>query len=62
MFKLGILFEFMTELVRTLLVGESVERARSLRVPRRLHGMTEIRRYIHRQCRRRLFDKLSTAD
>jgi hypothetical protein len=40
MFKLGILFEFMTELARTLLVGESVERARCLRVPRRLHGMT----------------------
>jgi hypothetical protein len=62
MFKLGIVFEFMAELVRTLLVGESVERARSLRVPRRLHGMTEIRRHVHRQCRRRLFDKLSTSD
>ena len=60
MFRVGILFEFMAELVRTLLVGESVERVRTVRVPRRLHGMTEIRRYIHRQCRRRLFDKLST--
>src|ERR1039457_6505793 len=38
MFKLGILFEFMTELVRTLLVGESVERARSRRDTRRLRA------------------------
>src|ERR1022692_2256998 len=58
MFKLGILFEFMTELVRTLLVGESVERARSLRVSRRLRGMKQVRRHVHRQCRRRLFDKI----
>jgi hypothetical protein len=62
MFRLSVLFDFMAELVRTLLVGESVERARSLRVPRRLRGMTEVRRHIHRQCRRRLFDKLSTSD
>jgi hypothetical protein len=62
MFKLNVVVEFMAELVRTLLVGESVERVRTVRVPRRLHGMTEIRRHIHRQCRRRLFDKLSTSD
>jgi hypothetical protein len=43
-------------------VGESVERARSVRVPRRLRGMTQVRRHIHRQCRRRLFDKLSTSE
>lgn len=62
MFKLGIVFEFMAELVRTLLVGESVERARSLRVPHRLRGMKQVRRHVYRQCRRRLFDKLSTSD
>src|ERR1019366_5268399 len=64
MFKLNVIFEFMAELIRTLLVGESAERvrtkARSLRVPRRLRGMKQIRRHVHRQCRRRLFDKLST--
>ena len=64
MFKLNVVVEFMAELVRTLLVGESVERARSkarsLRVPRRLRGMKQVRRHVHRQCRRRLFDKLST--
>ena len=66
MFKLGILFKFMTELVRTLLVGECVERARSkarsLPVPRRLRGMKQVRRHVLRQCRRRLFDRLSTSD
>jgi hypothetical protein len=63
MFKLNVVFEFMAELVRTLLVGESAERvhtkARSLRAPRRLRGMKQVRRHIHRQCRRRLLDKLS---
>lgn len=62
MFKLSVVAEFMAELLRTLLVGESVERARSIRVPRRLRGMKHIHRHIHRQCRRRLFDKLSTSD
>jgi len=62
MFKLGVVAEFMAELVRTLLVGESVERTRSVRLPRRLRGMTQVRRHIHRQCRRRLFDKLSTSE
>jgi len=61
---LNVVFEFMAELMRTLLVDESVERvsskARSLRLPRRLRGMQQVRRHIHRQCRRRLFDKLST--
>lgn len=64
MFKLNAVFEFMAELMRTLLAGESAERvrakARGLRVPRRLRGMKQVRRHIHRQCRRRLFDKLST--
>lgn len=62
MFKLNFVVEFMAEVVRTLLVGESVERASSLRVPRRLRGMKQVRRHVHRQCRRRLFDKLSTPD
>jgi hypothetical protein len=64
MFKLNVIFEFMAELMRTLLVSESAERvrtkARSLRMPRRLRGMKQVRRHVHRQCRRRLFDKLST--
>src|ERR1017187_6736864 len=64
MFKLNVVFEFMAELMRTLLVSESAERvrtkARSLRMPRRLRGMKQVRRHVHRQCRRRLFDKLST--
>jgi hypothetical protein len=64
MFKLNIVVEFMAELLRTLLVGESVERARSkarsLRAPRRLRGMKQVRRHINRQCQRRLFDRLST--
>jgi hypothetical protein len=29
-------------------------------VPRRLRGMKQVRRHVHRQCRRRLLDKLST--
>jgi hypothetical protein len=62
MFNLSVVAEFMAELVRTLLVGESVERTRSVRLPRRLRGMTQVRRHIHRQCRRRLFDKLSTSE
>jgi hypothetical protein len=64
MFKLNAVFEFMAELMRTLLVDESAERvrtkARSLLAPHRLRGMKQVRRHIHRQCRRRLFDKLST--
>src|ERR1039458_5541748 len=49
MFKLNAVFEFMAELMRTLLAGESAERARikarSLRVPRRLRGMKQVRRH-----------------
>jgi hypothetical protein len=64
MFKLDVVLEFMAELARTLLVGECAERVRtkalSLRAPHRLRGMKQVRRHIHRQCRRRLFDKLST--
>jgi hypothetical protein len=64
MFKLKVVFEFVAEIIRTLLVGESAERARSkagrLRMPRRLRGMKQVRRHVHRQCRRRLFDRLST--
>jgi hypothetical protein len=64
MFKLSVVAEFMAELLRALLVGESVERAcsgtRKLSVPRRVRGMQQVRRHVHRQCRRRLFDKLST--
>jgi hypothetical protein len=64
MFKLNVVFDFMAELMRTLLVSESAERVRtktrSLHVPRRLRGMKQVRRHVHRQCRRRLFDKLST--
>jgi hypothetical protein len=63
-FKLNVVFEFMAELMRTLLVGESAERSRSnvrsLRMPRRLRGMKQVRRHVHRQCRRRLLDRLST--
>jgi hypothetical protein len=33
---------------------------RSLHLPRRLRGMAQVRRHIYRQCRRRLFNKLST--
>jgi len=62
MFNLSVVAEFMAELLRTLIVGESVERARSLRMPRRLRGMKQVRSHVHRQCRRRLFDKLSTPD
>ena len=64
MLKLNAVFEFIAELMRTLLADESAERVRtkaqSLRMPRRLRGMKQVRRHIHRQCRRRLFDKLST--
>jgi hypothetical protein len=64
MFKLNAVFEFMAELMRTLLLGECAERvrtkARNLRVPPRLRGMKQVRRHIHCQCRRRLLDKLST--
>jgi hypothetical protein len=66
MFKLNVVIEFMAELMRTLLVDESATRVRSkargLRLTRRPRGMTQIRRHVHRQCRRRLFDKLSTSD
>ena len=64
MFKLNGVFEFVPELLRTLLAGECAERARakarSLRLPHRLRGMRQVRRHIHRQSRQRLFDKLST--
>src|ERR1035437_7882370 len=64
MFKLNVVFEFMAELMRTLLVGESAERVstkvRSLHLPHRLRGMAQVRRHVHSQCRRRLLDKSST--
>jgi hypothetical protein len=60
MLKLNGVLEFMAAMMRTLLADESVRRARTLRMPNRLRGMKQIRHHIHHQCRRRLFDKLST--
>lgn len=58
---LQIFFEFIVDLIRTLLLEEMSERVRNLKPPRRLHGMAEVRRHVHRATRRRLLNRLSTA-
>lgn len=48
------------DLIRTLLIEVVSDRVRGLRIPRRLRGMKDVRRHLHRKTRRRLFNRLST--
>jgi hypothetical protein len=56
---LEILIEFIFETGRTVLIERLSERVRRVRI-RRLKGMVEVRRHVHRTNRRRLFNRLST--
>lgn len=62
MWKWESIFALIAELVRTLFVDEISERVRG-RLPRIAGvrgGMPAVRRRIHRRCRSRLFNRLST--
>ena len=60
------LFELLAALVRAVFVDELSEHVRThagrLVLRPRLRGMRSVRRHIHRRCRRRLFNRLSTKD
>lgn len=60
--KIEIIVEFISEVIRTLFVEESADRARRLtwKLTARPRGMQQLRKHVHRQVRRRLFDRLST--
>ena len=64
MFKLDILFELVVDLIRSLLADGLSDRVRvgvaRFRFGRRVRGMHAVRRHIHRECRRKLFQRLST--
>ena len=64
MFKLDNFIELMAELIRILVVDETSELVRKLAgrvgLRRQLRGMSAVRRHIHRRCRRRLFNRIST--
>ena len=66
MFKLDNLFDLFAELIRVLIVDGLSERVRKLsgRISfrSRVRGMIAIRRHVHRRCRRRLLNRLSTRD
>ena len=60
MFMLDTLFELAAEITRSLLIDGLVESVTErIRRPS-LRGMHAVRRHVHRQCRRRLFQRLST--
>ena len=64
MFKLDFVVGFIIEVFRALLVDEFSERARKFAStyyqPRRLRGIKQVRQHVHSECRRRLFDRIST--
>jgi len=64
MFKLDAVMVFALEFLRALLAEALLERVGSWRrkalwLPR-VRGLTAVRRHLHKQCRRRLFNRLST--
>ena len=60
MFKLETLLALCIDFVRTLFTEAVSDRVRNLRLPRRLRGMEDVRRHLHRSTRRRLLNRLST--
>ena len=64
MFILETIFELVVDIIRSLLIDGLSERVsggvRRFRIGPPLRGMHAVRRHIHRQCRRRLFQRLST--
>jgi hypothetical protein len=63
MFGFQTLIEIVTELLRTLLVETFSEWLAGIcgRLRRGPRGMKDVRRHIHRQCRRKLQQRLSTS-
>ena len=61
MSNLEVLFTFVSDLIRTLLIEVVSDRVRGLRKPKRMQGMKEVRRHVHRCNRRRLLNQISTA-
>jgi hypothetical protein len=66
MFKLDNLVDLVAELIRILFVDGLSELVRKLagrfNFRGRVRGMSAVRRHVHRQCRRRLLNRLSTND
>jgi hypothetical protein len=60
MFKLEVLIAIIIDLIRTVLIEAASDRVRRLKLPRRLRGMRDVRRYVHRKTRERLLNRLST--
>lgn len=64
MFKLDHLITLLIELLRALFVDVLSEGVRGLaervRMRRSIRGMAAIRHHVHRRCRRRLFNRIST--
>jgi hypothetical protein len=59
MFKLETLIALIVDFIRTLLIEAASDRVRGLRPRRRLRGMKDVRRHVHRATRRRLLHRLS---
>lgn len=58
--RIDILIAIVGELLKTLLVEVVSEHVRTLRRPRRLRGMKEVRKHVHHRTRRHLLNRLST--
>ena len=60
MFKIEPFISIVAEFLRTLLIDGASERVRGAKFPRRLRGMKDVRRHLHRRTRKRLLNRLST--
>ena len=60
MLKLETLMALIIDFIRALLVEVVSDRVRSIRPPRRLRGMKDVRRYFQCTTRRRLLNRIST--
>jgi len=64
MFIIDTFLELVGDIIRSLLIDGFSERVgggvRRIRFGRRLRGMDAVRRHVHRRCRRKLFQRLST--
>jgi hypothetical protein len=60
MFKSGDILSLLFDLLRTFLIEVLSDRVRRVRIRAKLTGMENVRRYVHRETRRRLLNRLST--
>lgn len=61
MIKFDLVFDIAVEFLRSLLIEVVSQHVRNASLPRKLRGMNEVRRHVHRTTQRRLLNRLSTG-